>query len=98
VATGGGAILAEQNRQIIGQRGVVIYLKASLEELLRRTARDRNRPLLAGDDPQARLQALYEQRSLLYDSMADVVLETSSAGVSAAVQQIVSRLKQLKKL
>jgi shikimate kinase len=97
VATGGGAILAEQNRHIIGQRGVVIYLKASIEELLRRTTRDRNRPLLAGDDPKARLQTLYEQRSPLYDSMADFVLETSSAGVSAAVQQIVSRLKQLKK-
>ena len=97
VATGGGAILAEHNRQLIGQKGVVVYLKASVDELLRRTARDRNRPLLAGDDPEARLLALFEQRSPLYDAMADIVLETGPAGVSAAVQQIVSRLKQLKK-
>jgi shikimate kinase len=96
VATGGGAILAQQNRKVIADRGVVIYLKASLDELVRRTSRDRNRPLLVTDDPKARLQALFDQRSPLYEQAADLVFETGAAGVSATVQLIVSQLKQLK--
>jgi len=96
VATGGGAVLAEQNRELIGQHGVAVYLKAPIDELLRRTSRDRNRPLLVTDDPKARLQALYDQRSPIYDALADIVLETGAASISATVQQIISRLKQLK--
>jgi len=96
VATGGGAVLAAQNRELIGQQGITVYLKAPIDELLRRTSRDRNRPLLVTDDPKARLQALYEQRSPIYDALADIVLETGIASASATVQQIVSRLKQLK--
>jgi len=96
VATGGGAVLAEQNRELIGQRGIAVYLKAPIDELLRRTSRDRNRPLLVTDDPKARLHALFEQRSPIYDALADIVLETGTASASATVQQIVSRLKQLK--
>jgi len=95
VSTGGGAVVAEQNRQTMRQRGVVIYLKATLDELVKRTSRDRNRPLLNTDDPQAKLQALLEQRRPLYEAAADLCLETGTAGVSASVQQLVSKLKQL---
>jgi len=97
VATGGGAVLAAQNRELIGKQGIAVYLKAPIDELLRRTSRDRNRPLLVTDDPKARLQALFEQRSPIYDALADITLETGTASASATVQQIVSRLKQLKK-
>ena len=95
VATGGGAILAPQNREILSAHGVVVYLKASVEELHRRTSRDRNRPLLATNDPRARLQALFEQRGPIYDSLADIVMETGTAGVPSVVQQIVTRLKEM---
>lgn len=94
LATGGGAILDPQNQDILSLQGVVIYLKASVEELFRRTSRDRNRPLLATNDPKARLQALFEQRSPIYESLADIVIETGTAGVPTVVQQIVTRLKE----
>ncbi|UOD50465.1 shikimate kinase [Orrella daihaiensis] len=93
IATGGGAVLAESNREILSQHGVVIYLKASVEELVRRTSRDRNRPLLATNDPKTRLYELLDERSPIYDSLADIVVETGSASVPSVVQQIVTRLK-----
>ena len=51
LATGGGAILAAENRSRLRERGIVVYLRASVDELFRRTCRDRNRPLLATADP-----------------------------------------------
>jgi 3-dehydroquinate synthase len=58
LATGGGAILADENRRLLRERGIVIYLRASLDELFRRTSRDRNRPLLANPDPRGTLRDL----------------------------------------
>ena len=95
VATGGGAILAPHNRAVLKANGTVIYLKASIEELFRRTSRDRNRPLLATNDPKLRLQELFEHRSPIYDAMADLVVETGSTSVSSVVQQIVTRIKEM---
>lgn len=95
IATGGGAILATQNREVLRAKGTVIYLKASVEELYRRTSRDRNRPLLATNDPKARLQELWTQRASIYDEVADLVVETGSAGVPTVVQQIVTKLKEM---
>ncbi|MFO8023542.1 shikimate kinase, partial [Thiohalophilus sp.] len=58
LATGGGAVLYEQNRQHLKERGTVIYLQARVGQLLERTHKDKNRPLLQTADPEARLQAL----------------------------------------
>jgi shikimate kinase len=95
VATGGGAVLASANQAMLSAQGVVIYLKASVDELYRRTSRDRSRPLLATDNPRARLQELFEQRSPIYQSLADMVIETGSASVSSVVQKIVTILKKM---
>lgn len=95
IATGGGAVLAAQNQEILATSGVVIYLKASVDELFRRTSRDRNRPLLATNDPRTRLEELFEKRTPIYESLADIVMETGSASVPLVVQQIVTRLKEL---
>ena len=94
LATGGGAILDSQNRHYLQQRGVVVYLRASVDELYRRTSRDRNRPLLATNNPKARLRELLTTRAPLYETMADVVVDTGAASVAAVVQQLVSRLSQ----
>ncbi len=58
LATGGGAILERDNRSRLVGRGFVIYLHAPLDFLVRRTARDRNLPLLQTDDPLARLEKI----------------------------------------
>src|SRR5690554_1657392 len=58
LATGGGAVLAPENQRCLKERGVVVYLRATAEELFRRVSRDRSRPLLQTADPQASLRTL----------------------------------------
>ena len=71
LATGGGAILAPENRQRLHERGIVVYLRASVDELFRRTCRDRNRPLLATADPKGTLRDLMTRREPYYREVAD---------------------------
>ena len=97
MATGGGAVLAEENRQALKNRGIVVYLRASVDELYRRTSRDRNRPLLATPDPRATLRNLLELREPLYASVADIVVDTGTISVSQLVAQLVERLKHIEK-
>jgi shikimate kinase len=98
MATGGGAVLAEENRQALKSRGIVIYLRATVEELYRRTNRDRNRPLLATPDPKATLKSLLEMREPLYEAVADVVVDTGTIPVSALVANIVEQLRGVDKV
>jgi shikimate kinase len=94
LATGGGAVLLDQNRQALAKNGTVIYLCASVNELCHRTRGDRNRPLLQTSDPRAKFEALYEQRDPLYREVADLVVETGGQPVSAIVQLIQHNLNQ----
>ena len=94
LATGGGAILAEENRQMLEQRGTVVYLRATAAELFRRLERDKTRPLLQTADPQQRIIELVEQREPLYEQSADIIFETGSAPVHLAVKQLLTVLKE----
>lgn len=94
MATGGGAVLAEQNRQYLMSRGVVVYLYASVEQLFQRTSKDKNRPLLQTEDPRAKLQELMDQRDPLYREVADMIIHTEDRSVRSVVKEIIARLKQ----
>ncbi len=93
LATGGGAVLDPENRRHLQSRGTVIYLQASLDELLARTRKDRNRPLLQTADPRARLEALLREREPLYRDVADIVFETGQRGIRQAVQALLRELQ-----
>lgn len=97
LATGGGAILADENRRILRERGIVIYLRASLDELVRRTSRDRNRPLLATPDPRGTLRDLMIKRAPLYEEVADLVVDTGTMPVSQLVKSILPLLQAYEK-
>ena len=92
LATGGGAVLSPTNRTLLSQAGQVVYLQGSVEDLHRRTSKDRNRPLLAGVDPKQRISELLEQRAPIYESMADITIETGVASVSSVIQKIAQRV------
>ncbi len=92
LATGGGAVLDPDNRQHLKERGQVIYLYASVDQQLRRTSRDQNRPLLQTEDPRQRLQDLINQRDPLYREIASMVVNTNGRSVSAVVQEILADL------
>src|SRR5262245_16911249 len=93
LATGGGAVLAEPNRRLLAERGTVVYLSARPEDLYERVRHDRNRPLLAGGEPLARLRELHLQRDPLYRAVADIVLETGAQSVQALARQLLDRLE-----
>jgi len=92
LATGGGAVLAEDNRRMLQQRGTVVYLRARAEELYQRTRYDRNRPLLQTADPLGRITELLRQREPLYEEIADLVVDTGKVSVSRLVGRILPML------
>lgn len=93
LATGGGAVLAAENRACLRGTGVVIYLHAAPETLYERTRHDRNRPLLQVEDPLAKLRELYAQRDPIYRQVADLVIESTDAAAGQLVQRIEQELK-----
>lgn len=98
LATGGGAVLREDNRQCIASRGFVIYLCAQPRDLWARTRYDTNRPLLRTESPLARLEELYVARDPLYRAVADLVMETGRQRVGGLISQLLDRLPQTCKL
>lgn len=94
LATGGGAVLAPENRRFLRERGVVVYLRANVDELFRRVERDRNRPLLQTDNPRQRLQDLLEQREPLYEEVADLVFDTGSLPITQTTRILLKQLQE----
>lgn len=93
LATGGGAVLAEENRTLLKVRGCVVYLRAGVDELYRRVSRDRNRPLLHTPDPRQRLTDLIAQRQHLYEEVADVTLDTADQPIAHVLQALLPILQ-----
>ncbi|WP_338845845.1 bifunctional shikimate kinase/3-dehydroquinate synthase AroKB [Massilia sp. W12] len=95
LATGGGAILNPDNRAYLKQRGIVIYLRASVDSILQRTSHDKNRPLLQTANPRERLEELTAQREPLYREIADLVIDTGKPNVNTMVHAILQQLGAL---
>lgn len=81
IATGGGTVCKEENRRLLRSRGLVVYLKTSIENQLNRLDKDKSRPLLQADDKVQRLQDLAAARNPLYDATADLVFSTRNSSV-----------------
>lgn len=92
LATGGGAVLSAANRKLLGEHGIVVYLRATPTDLWQRTRHDRNRPLLQTADPLARLTELYEERDPLYRAAADIVIDTGSQSLISLAHKLEHRL------
>lgn len=95
LATGGGAILDEDNRKNLRSRGFVVYLKSSVDALVHRTKHDKNRPLLQINDPKKVLTEILEQREAFYLGVADCVIETERAPILRVVKEIMHKLDDL---
>ncbi|WP_296917676.1 shikimate kinase [Polaromonas sp.] len=93
LSTGGGSVLRPANRQHLRERGHVVYLRSSPDELFRRLRHDVNRPLLQVPDPLGRLRDLYTVRDPLYRETAHFVIETGRPSVATLVNMIVMQLE-----
>jgi 3-dehydroquinate synthase len=94
LATGGGAILNAESRAFLRERGVVVYLRASVSSIIQRTSHDKNRPLLQTADPKARIEELARQRGPFYEEVAHITIETGRPNVQSVVQNILTQLAQ----
>ena len=92
VATGGGAVLHEDNRALMRRKGWVIYLRASPETLWRRLQHTTDRPLLRTESPYETLQAIAQQREPLYQE-ADWVIDTDALRPEEVADAIVRAFK-----
>ena len=94
IATGGGAILAEINRQVMRRRGTVVYLRARIEHLWERTRQDASRPLLATPDPRGTLERLLKERDPLYREAAHIIVDSGSQSAAALVGRVAVALRE----
>jgi shikimate kinase len=98
LGTGGGVVLKPENRAALSSRGFVIYLRAQPRDLYQRTRHDRSRPLLATDDPLAKLEELQRARDPLYREVADLIVDTGRQSVGTLVESLLKRLPETCKL
>lgn len=93
LATGGGAVLRQANREALHRRGQVFYLRSSPEELFRRLRHDTKRPLLQVDDPLRKLRELYRERDPLYRRTAHYTVESARPSVPALINMVLMQLE-----
>jgi len=94
LATGGGAVLREQNRKYLAERGTAFYLYSDLDSLLERTRKDKNRPLLHGEEsPEIILKRLMDERDPLYRQTADHIIDTGNSSIRGVIKAIIGCLE-----
>lgn len=98
LATGGGAVLREENRALLKEKGFVVYLQCSVDRILERTRRDTQRPLLKTDNPKERLRQLFEQREPLYLSCANFKIDTGIFKSKTVVNCILEEYRAISNL
>ena len=95
LATGGGAVLARANRDILAERGFVVYLCGSPELLMKRTAHDHSRPLLETTDRLGKIRLLLKERQSYYDEVADMTLVVDKLSVRQIIDRISDFIKEI---
>ncbi len=93
IATGGGIVTIEENRNILKNNGFVVYLFADVDTQYVRTKNDSNRPMIAVEDPKKRLNEIFLKRKPLYEEIQDCVIDTNINSIKECVEQIKSNLK-----
>ena len=94
IATGGGAILAAENRELMARAGVVVFLNVSVAQQLKRTGSGEGRPLLQQGDREETLKQLMAEREPLYRALADVIISAGGGNARKVARQIEGVLRE----
>ena len=95
LATGGGAVISKKNRLEISKTGSVIYLLSSVDQILRRTAKSKTRPLLENSPNKRRTIAdIIEARDPLYREIATIIIDTNGKKLNEIIHDILSHLQR----
>lgn len=97
IATGGGVVLREENRELLAQRGLVVYLKTPVAQQIKRLRRDTSRPLLQTKDRKEKLTRLAEERNPLYASIADVEFPAQNRSLDSVAQELAGIIRLAEK-
>jgi len=95
LATGGGAVIDPENRRVLKERGVVVYLETSIGQQLERTRHGHHRPLLNDTDPEEKLRELMLRRAALYAEIAQITVSTDGRRVQLVAEEIQHELRRL---
>ena len=93
LATGGGAFMDERIRQLIGEAGISVWLKADLDTLWQRVRRRSHRPLLNTENPKETLERLMQTRYPVYAG-ADITVESNDSPLDETVERVIRRLER----
>ena len=88
LSTGGGIVLSKENRDLLQDRGTVVYLQTSIRSQVKRTASTNNRPLLQNKDPEETLEKLMLTRAPLYEEIADITIMTDNKSLQEMSKEI----------
>ncbi|MGV3579799.1 shikimate kinase, partial [Brevundimonas sp.] len=94
LATGGGAVLNPETRELMKRHATSVWLRADLKVVAQRVQRRDTRPLLRGKDPLVALTAMAEVRYPIYEVVADVVVDVGSGAHAQSVEAIVQGLNR----
>ncbi|MBB11084.1 MAG: shikimate kinase AroK [Alcanivorax sp.] len=92
LATGGGVVVTPANRDMLHERGCVVYLWTPVDVQLARTRNDKNRPLLQTADPRAKLEALFAERDPLYRQVSHHLVSTASGNLKKVADDVLACL------
>ncbi len=92
LSTGGGVVLAEENRDMLTENGVVVYLKSSAKKIFDRTYGDKSRPLLQGNNSLSKIKEILKEREHIYESLANVVISTNNFITEEIIQEILKKI------
>lgn len=88
IATGGGIIEKDVNRQFLQNEGTVIYLAVSFETIVERLKADENRPLWNAND-EGKMEQLFNRRLALYEACADITVNVDKKSEAEITEEIV---------
>lgn len=88
LATGGGTVTRQENREMLKASGLVVYLQTSVRQQIRRLSRDKSRPLLQSGDREEKLARLAKERNPWYEQLADITFPSQNCGLEAASQAL----------
>lgn len=88
LSTGGGIVLSKENRDLLQDKGTVVYLQTSIRSQVKRTAPTNNRPLLQNKDPKETLEKLMLTRAPLYEEIADITIMTDNKSLQEMSKEI----------
>lgn len=96
ISTGGGLPVKEDNHALLKELGCVYYLKVTTQTVYERLKGDTTRPLLQGDDPKTKIEALLSVREPLYEKCADIIIEVSDKSFDEIIEKIVQKENNVK--